>query len=371
MLRATLALSLTTFSVLASAHAQPTDAHGDPLPPNAVARIGTTRFRHAAEVASLAFSSDGKRISSSTIWFDVGVWEAHTGQELAFRSSRRQEGVFRAAVSPDGSLFAGRLDNGDLGVQRALDGKIIHRFESEDKKQRCDGLVFSRDNRWLASADDDGNTFLWDLQTGKLSHQFKTKPRDLFDEFCHAFTPDGAVFIQARRDRTTLWNVETGKAICRIDSKKEEKWPSEAAVSPDGALLAIRIAYGEVDLWEITSGRQVRTVADQWNEVGPVFSPDGKQIVTAGRGGESSFWEVGAKIHFAAGTTSHEFRLLARWENSGHRRQRPCDSSLGSGAGKGKGSSSGQKQRGRNALCAFPIGRQDASCAFPIRDQSP
>ncbi len=297
VLRATLALSLAALSFFSLAYAQQagkgrpaTDAHGDPLPPNAVARIGTTRLRHAAYVSSLAFSPDGKHISSSTIWFDVGVWNARTGQSIAFRSSRQEKGLFRATVSPDGSLFAGRTDSGELGVQESLSGKILHRFAG--KKDVCEGLVFSRDKRWLASADGDGNTFLWDLQSGKLSHQIKAKPRDSYDEFCHAFTPDGGVFIQARPDDIAFWNVQTGKEMRRINSKKERERPGDAAVSPNGELLAIRIAYGGVDIWEIKTGRHVRKIAEQWNEVGPVFSPDGKHVVTGRDTGEISFWEV-------------------------------------------------------------------------------
>src|SRR5262249_49597603 len=146
----------------------------------------------------------------------------------------------------------------ELGVQEALSGKILHRFAG--KKEMCEGLVFSRDNRWLASADSDGNTFLWDLQSGRLAHQIKTKPRDTFDEFCHAFTPDGKIFIQARRADITFWDVQTGKEMRRIASKDEDKWPGGAAVSPDGQLLAVRIAYGRVDLWEIKTGQRLRAI---------------------------------------------------------------------------------------------------------------
>jgi WD40 repeat protein len=284
-------ISLSSADAQQTVPARPgTDAHGDPLPPDAVARIGTTRLRHASWISSLAFSSDDKHISSATIWFDVGVWNARTGQMIAFRSSRQSPGLFRAAVSPDGSLFAGRTDNHDLGVQDAVSGKIIHRFKSE--KECCEGLAFSRDNHWLASADKEGNTFLWDLKAGTRAHHFKTKPRETFDEFCHAFTPDGTIFIQARPDDITFWDVQTGKEIRRVDSKKEREWPHAVAASPYGQFIAVRIAYGSVNIWEIKTGQFVRRVADHWNEVGPVFSPDGKQVVTRRKTGEIDFWEV-------------------------------------------------------------------------------
>jgi len=42
-----------------------TDYYGDLLPPDAVLRLGTIRFRHEGEACSIAFSSDQKFLASA------------------------------------------------------------------------------------------------------------------------------------------------------------------------------------------------------------------------------------------------------------------------------------------------------------------
>jgi WD40 repeat protein len=58
-----------------------TDSLGDPLPPGAVLRLGTTRLRHLERVTSLSFTPDGTALVS-TDREAVRVWEVATGKEL-------------------------------------------------------------------------------------------------------------------------------------------------------------------------------------------------------------------------------------------------------------------------------------------------
>jgi hypothetical protein len=62
--------------------ALPEDALGDPLPPGAVARLGTTRLRPGRPPTSLSFTPDGRRVVSAGGSSDAQVWSAVTGRLL-------------------------------------------------------------------------------------------------------------------------------------------------------------------------------------------------------------------------------------------------------------------------------------------------
>src|SRR5947209_4295671 len=123
------------------------DQYGDPLPPGAVARFGTVRFRHPFWVTGVAYSFDGKMVASSCWDPAVRLWDASTGKELrVFRPSDPSPGLALLGV---GILKTGKViglaNGGTIYVWDIETGA-----ESQLKGRNGFGLAISQDGKTLA-----------------------------------------------------------------------------------------------------------------------------------------------------------------------------------------------------------------------------
>src|SRR5262249_48650852 len=100
------------------------DRHGDPLPPGAIARLGTLRFRQG--LFTPCFLPDGKTILTASR-HSLPFWETETGR-LRREIPTGSLYVYHIALSPDGTRVAatGMLRRaGALRVWEVATGKEV------------------------------------------------------------------------------------------------------------------------------------------------------------------------------------------------------------------------------------------------------
>ena len=126
-----------------------------------------------------------------------------------------------------------------------------------------------------------------------------------------AYSPDGRLALSGSEDYTLkLWEVSSGREIRTF--KGHTGTVSSVAFSPDGS----RVLSGSYDhslkLWEVSSGREIRTFRGHSGEVRSLaYSPDGRYVLSGDFDGIINLWEVssGREIRTFQGHTSWVFSV--------------------------------------------------------------
>jgi WD40 repeat protein len=313
-------------ALTAPAAAQPRlDALGDPLPPGAVARLGSTRLHHHTQyVEALAFSADGERLISSAPNGSGCVWNAADGKLLRDIPYEASSTDMAVAIAADGKTLAA-TDRHLIGLWDTATGNLIARLQAE-KYDRLVGLAILDDGNTVAAACSRGNVYWWDIKTGKRTRTWDACPdaddakkggetfRGLFAAW---FSPDGlSLAIQpvgasgkggiALRTRLLVYDLAAGKERFRWPAATD--WPGfsllRCAFSPHSKRLAVArhapqklkprdgdVAYtgSEAGVWDVATGRHLAGVPLHLAPPGTfdmvmalAFSPDGGTLALTG-----------------------------------------------------------------------------------------
>jgi RNA polymerase sigma factor (sigma-70 family) len=343
-----------------------TDPHGDPLPPGAVARLGTMRFRQGDLVMAVAYSPDGKVVASRDRFGTLYLWEAGTGKllrrtklpcaelsEIAFFADGRSLAVVEGwdgsvhlwdfasgrepvptvkrvprtfrdtnrlprhtgfAASPDGKLVASilfnQIDLRELATGREL-GQLRPLRQLGGQEKPFQRLAFSPDSKSLAAVGSDGALWLWEAATGKEIHRIAgaIAARDS-GSLPLAFSPDGKYLALGQPGGSIrMLDLAAGKVVRVLRGLAEEV--ITAAFAPDGKTLAFAARDNLVHLWDVAGGQEVRQLRGHQSWVMSVaFSPDGKRLVSGGQDNTLHLWEVatGREVGPRGG---HDFWVVA------------------------------------------------------------
>ncbi|QJX00492.1 sigma-70 family RNA polymerase sigma factor [Frigoriglobus tundricola] len=275
------------------------DARGDPLPTGAVARLGSTRWRHEGEAKSLSFAPDGKTLAvlsgndGAVTFFDTATGNV-VNRLTEFGDSRHPPSAI--AFSPDGKFFAGRFGGGVVRLWDARTKRLVRTLMpgtgfDGGTGGGTDPLRFSPDGKRLAVCTPEAVVTVWDTADGKVTatltgHNHINPPMD--------FSPDGKIVILILSDPgVQLWDATTGKRLRGFDTGGDT---FSIAVSPDGKSVASggrdRIVVSAVE----TGKEQARLDAKGMGAViGLALTPDGKSLVSSGEDARVRVWDLATK----------------------------------------------------------------------------
>lgn len=287
-------------------------------------------------ITAVAFSTDGKRIATSTDDGTIQIWDGSKGQAidtlagaggpvrtLAFLNSRLllSTGDGQEAIvwdsNPDWNLIA-RLGAGE----DPLDVKMSP-FEF-----RVLSLAFSPDGKLLATGGGEpsrsGELLLWDVEKKTIVRTIVDAHSDTI--FGLQFSQDGKKIVSGSADKfVKIHEVETGEHVKSFEGHTHHVL--DVSWKADGSQLVSAGADNAIKVWNVETGEQIRTITNYQKQVtsihfvglsGNCISCGGDKTVrfhTAANGSNIRNFGGGTDFMYSADATSDQAVVVAGGED--------------------------------------------------------
>jgi WD40 repeat protein len=306
------------------------DRFGDPLPPGAVARLGTLRYRSPWPITHPVVLPDGRQVAFAAA-AAVFVLDLNTGKTVrriirTINGRESTDPVTALSIAPDGRTLAiGCREFGTVGettmtfwLGDVATGAVLREFPGRSQPVRA--LAFLADGRQVAALDYAGGAGIWDTATGAKVRELAGFGHKLT---CLAASPDGRSIATGAvaNDRAApiyVSDAATGKLLHTLAGHALDV--KAVAFTPDGRTL-VSGGNATVRLWDVGNGRELRQLRGHAREGAREFkhsvgslaiSPDGRLVASASTDLTARVWSVttGQPVDDMA-ASAHETNVLA------------------------------------------------------------
>lgn len=305
--------------------------------------------QHESDVNDALFTPDGNYLVTAGSDHSVRFWDAENGEELAekrltfdgeildldasesllavaradkfltvvFLNRPKSKpvhfaqvsGVYAVSFSPNGSLLAFALNNGNVRFWQTANNF----FYSGPKHPKSNyvALAFSPDSKWLVSG---GGDSLARLTRRDGMVQYSVKHGDWVEGV--AFGPDPSWYVTVSDDnKVRVVDTATGNEKL---SMSHAGFVQKVKVSPDGQWIVSTGYDRVVRIWDAASGSQMLEFPLQANGSAISFNKDGTRVVAADENGNLSLWDISSlssrRGYIAFSEYVHEARLTPSGE---------------------------------------------------------
>lgn len=223
----------------------------------------------------------------------VNVWDLTSGRiinELSGHVGFLDDAVHQ--FSRDGALLA-TSSQGQARLWELPSGRL--RFDTTAGDGAVVSFSFSPDNQMLAGANEDTNVRVWSVRDGRELQVIGDQP---LLTTTLAFSADGKQLIAGNLDRQIyVWDTATWRRIRRFGNAPEAIYSLD--LSPNGRLVATGgLDPNGMDLpahlvvWDLASGKALRTIRLPHSANQVAFSPDGSVVAVANLAAGVKLWRV-------------------------------------------------------------------------------